>query len=151
MGPCPGDVCYAQSLQSMSDSWRSHGLCSPPNSSVYGIIQARILGWVAIFYYRGSSQRRNWTLHLLHLLHWQADSLPLCHLESPHTTLGFGQEAKKEEGTIKLPGVLCRDALTSKKLKHKQGHQNAPRAASEASLRNSIKAGVKIHSFIQCI
>ena len=35
--------------------------CSPPGSSVYGIFQARILEWVAIFFSRGSSQPRDWT------------------------------------------------------------------------------------------
>ena len=35
---------------------------SPPGSSVHGIFQARILGWVAISYSRGSSQPRDWTL-----------------------------------------------------------------------------------------
>ena len=30
--------------------------CSPPGSSVHGILQARILGWVAISFSRGSSQ-----------------------------------------------------------------------------------------------
>ena len=30
--------------------------CSPPGSSVHGILQARILGWVAISSCRGSSQ-----------------------------------------------------------------------------------------------
>ena len=34
---------------------------SLPGSSVRGIFQARILGWVAIFFFRGSSQPRNWT------------------------------------------------------------------------------------------
>ena len=29
--------------------------CSPPGSSVHGILQARILEWVAIFFSRGSS------------------------------------------------------------------------------------------------
>ena len=29
--------------------------CSPPGSSVYGILQARILEWVAIPFSRGSS------------------------------------------------------------------------------------------------
>ena len=29
--------------------------CSPPGSSVYGILQARILEWVAISFYEGSS------------------------------------------------------------------------------------------------
>ena len=34
---------------------------SPPDSSVYGIFQARILGWVAISFYRGSSPPRDQT------------------------------------------------------------------------------------------
>ena len=29
--------------------------CSPPGSSVYGISQARILEWVAVSFFRGSS------------------------------------------------------------------------------------------------
>ena len=50
--------------------------CSPPGSSVHGILQARILEWVAIFISRGIflTQRLN-----LYILHWQADSLPLSH------------------------------------------------------------------------
>ena len=32
--------------------------CSPPGSSVYGISQARLLVWVAIYSSRGSSQSR---------------------------------------------------------------------------------------------
>ena len=35
--------------------------CSPPGSSVYGILQARILEWVAIPFSWGSSQLRDWT------------------------------------------------------------------------------------------
>ena len=35
--------------------------CSPPGSSVYGILQARILEWVAIPFSRGSSPPRDWT------------------------------------------------------------------------------------------
>ena len=35
--------------------------CSPPGPSVPGILQARILEWVAISFSRGSSQLRNWT------------------------------------------------------------------------------------------
>ena len=35
--------------------------CSPPGSSVHGILQARILEWVAISYSRGSSQPRDRT------------------------------------------------------------------------------------------
>jgi len=33
--------------------------CSLPGSSVHGLIQARILTWVAISYFRGSSQPRD--------------------------------------------------------------------------------------------
>ena len=33
----------------------------PPGSSLHGILQARILEWVAIPFSRGSSQPRNWT------------------------------------------------------------------------------------------
>ena len=58
--------------------------CSPPGSSVHGISKAKILQWVDISSSRGSSWLRDWT----HLLHWQADSLPLSHLAGPciHTT-----------------------------------------------------------------
>ena len=35
--------------------------CSPPGSSVHGILQARILEWVAFPSSRGSSQSRDWT------------------------------------------------------------------------------------------
>ena len=36
--------------------------CSPPGSSVHGILQARILEWVDIPFSRGSSQPRDLTL-----------------------------------------------------------------------------------------
>ena len=35
--------------------------CSPSGSSVHGILQARILQWVALLFSRGSSKPRNWT------------------------------------------------------------------------------------------
>ena len=35
--------------------------CSPPGSSVHGILQARILEWVTISFSTGSSQPRDWT------------------------------------------------------------------------------------------
>ena len=37
------------------DSFQPHGLYSPPGSSDHGILQARILEWVAILFSRGSS------------------------------------------------------------------------------------------------
>ena len=36
--------------------------CSPPGSSVHGILQARILEWIAILSSRGFSWPRDWTL-----------------------------------------------------------------------------------------
>ena len=35
--------------------------CSLPGSSLHGILQARVLEWVAISFSRGSSQLRDWT------------------------------------------------------------------------------------------
>ena len=40
---------------------RGHVDCSPPGSSVHGILQARVLQWVAISFSRGSFQPRDWT------------------------------------------------------------------------------------------
>ena len=48
--------------------------CSPPGSSVQGILQARILEWVAMPSSRGSSRPKDRT-HAFYL-HWQAGSLP---------------------------------------------------------------------------
>ena len=56
---------------------------SPPASSVHGILQARILEWVAVPSSRGSSRSRNGTPRLLCLLHSQEDSLPLAPLGKP--------------------------------------------------------------------
>ena len=55
---------------------------SPPGFSVHGISQARILEQVAISYSKGSSWIGS-NLHLLSVLHWWMDSLPLCHLGFP--------------------------------------------------------------------
>ena len=37
----------------------SHMDCSPPGSSVHELLQARILEWVAISFFRGSSRPRD--------------------------------------------------------------------------------------------
>ena len=60
---------------------------TPPGSSVQGISQARVLEWVAISYCGGGGlfPTQGSDSHILHLLHWQADSLPLCHLEPSYT------------------------------------------------------------------
>ena len=47
-----------------------------PGSSVHGILQTRLLVWVAMLSFRGSSWPRAWTC-VSCLLCWQASSLPL--------------------------------------------------------------------------
>ena len=46
---------HSQSLQSCPTLYDPMD-CSPPGSSVHGILQARILEWVAIHFFKGSSQ-----------------------------------------------------------------------------------------------
>ena len=72
----------AQSCLTLSNPM-DHSL---PGSSVLGNFQARILEWVAISFSRGSSQPRD-RIHVLYLLHWQADSLPLSHQGSPSSEI----------------------------------------------------------------
>ena len=50
---------------------------SPPDSSVHGILQARILEWVAMSFSRGIFPTQGLNPHLLYLLHCQVGSLPL--------------------------------------------------------------------------
>ena len=69
---CPCAVC-AKSLQSCPALCDLMD-CSLPGSSAHGILQARILEWVAVPSSRGSPPPRDQTLRLLHL---QAGSLPL--------------------------------------------------------------------------
>ena len=55
---------YAESESEVAQSYPTlcHPMdCSPPGSSVLGILQARILEWVAIFFSRGSSLSRERT------------------------------------------------------------------------------------------
>ena len=48
----------SESFSVLSDSLQSMD-CNPPGSSVCGILQARVLEWVAIPFSRGSSQPRD--------------------------------------------------------------------------------------------
>ena len=57
--------------------------CSPAGSSVPGIFQARNTGVGYHFLLQGIFPTQESKLHLLHLLLWQVDSLPLAHLGSP--------------------------------------------------------------------
>ena len=71
--------------QSLSHVWLCHPMdCSPPGSSVHGILQARTLEWVAMFSYRGSSQPRDWTYVSRVSCVDRLGSLPLVPLGKPH-------------------------------------------------------------------
>ena len=63
--PC---FAYTQLCTTLCDSMD----CSPPGSSVNGILQARVLEWFAMPSSRGSPQPRHWT----QVSCIQADSLP---------------------------------------------------------------------------
>ena len=59
--------------------------CSPPGSTVHGILQARILEWVAISFSMGSSQPRDRTW--VSLLHCRQTLYPLSHQGSHREAL----------------------------------------------------------------
>ena len=75
---------YTEYLSAKS-LWLCLTLCDPmdrslPGSSVHGILQTRILEWFGICSSMGIFLTQGSNLHLLcllHLLHWQTDSLPL--------------------------------------------------------------------------
>ena len=76
----------AQSLQSCLTLCNPMD-CNPPDSSVHEMVQARILEWLAVPSFRGSSQPRYQTPHLLRLLHCRQILYPLSHLGSPSSSI----------------------------------------------------------------
>ena len=76
--------------------------CHPPGSSVHGILQARILEWVAISPFSGVFLTQESNLGLLCLQHWQADSLPLSYLGRPY----------KAQYSIYLASKVTKDHIT---------------------------------------
>ena len=86
-------------------------LCDPmdyslPGSSVHGILQARILEWIAMPFFRGSTQSRDWT-HIS-CASCLADGLftaepPEKHLEPKKTPITRAISWKNNVGGITLP------------------------------------------------
>ena len=64
--------------------------CSPPGSSVHGILPVKNTGVGCHFLLQGIFPTQGSDLSLLCLLHWQVDSLPLHHLGSPLLDQGMG-------------------------------------------------------------
>ena len=84
----------------MSDSCNPMD-CGLPGSSVHGILQARILEWVAIFFTRESSQPRNWTQKLNPgLPHCRQTLYRLSHQGSPPLIV-----TSCSEETVSQPGI----------------------------------------------
>ena len=87
--------------------------CSPAGFSVHGILQARILEWVAVPSYRASSQPRHasplrlqhcrWILFLLS--HW--DRYPICNNHLPCACLGQGRGLLRARDPSPSSAILC--------------------------------------------
>ena len=70
--------------------------CSPPGSSVPGILQVRILEWVAVPSSRGSSRPRDGTHTSYVYLYWQVGSLQLASPGKPGL-LSMGSQSVGQE------------------------------------------------------
>ena len=90
-------VCCAELLQLCLTLW---GACQAPLSS--GILQPRILEWVAISYSRGSSQPRDWTClsYVSRIDRWALNHLH--HLGSPVSALVSGLSLFGSQCLMKL-------------------------------------------------
>ena len=77
-----GTILLCVCAQSLSPALWDPMECSPPGFSVHGSLQARMLGWVAILFSRGSSWLRNRTrvsyISKRILYHWATWKLYYC-------------------------------------------------------------------------
>ena len=100
-------------LQSCETLW-DHMDCSLPGSSVHGILQARILVWVAIPFSRGPSQHKDRT-HVSHVSCIGGDSLPSEPGGKPKNTgvgslsllQGIFLTKKSHRGLLHCRQILC--------------------------------------------
>ena len=93
----------------MSDSLRPVD-CSPPSSSVHGILQARIVEWVAISFSRGSSRPR--------------DRTQVSHIAGRRFNLCTTREALKHKNTVSQK-TSYRDTELSTNIKDFKGGKEA--------------------------
>ena len=101
-------------VRSLTESRRAPGDpvdCSPPDSSVHGILQARMLEWSCHFLLRGIFQTQGFNQHFLCLLNRQADSLPLASSGNPLSTCYASKtSAWNMMFTIGFGGFSCSSA-----------------------------------------
>ena len=69
--------------------------CSPPGSSVHGILLARILEWVAMPLLQGTFLTQGLNPHLLCPLPWQVGSLPLVPPRKTHYSHSIGDQSSQ--------------------------------------------------------
>ena len=100
----------------MSDSLRS---CSLPSSFVHGILQARILEWIAISFSRGSSQPR--------------DRTQVSHIAGRRFNLCTTREALKYEN----PSTNIKDFKGGKEARLKEGGGGGRVGAKRVALQTS--------------
>ena len=75
--------------------------CSLPCSSIHGILQARVLKWVAISFSRGSSQPRDWTWVVgRHFTIWATREVH----SFPHSSVGKSESACNAGDPGLIPG-----------------------------------------------
>ena len=101
-------LCCAKSLQScltLSDRMD----CSLLGSSVHGILQARILEWIAMPSSRGSSWARDWTW--VSYMGREMDSLSLSHQESLSQILGLNPHWRKSNRSLPVLGESSQKTL----------------------------------------
>ena len=121
--------------------------CSPPGSSVHGILQARTLAWVAVHVSRGSSWPRDRTrvssvfcIGKWILYHW-------CHLGSPqHSIIAISARLKwkkNRRGLILTGYQIC--PFTFPRIYLPQANQNFPIQAQQWSSDHLFKSSL-IHT-----
>ena len=77
------DLCVHAKLLQSCPTLCNHIDCSLPGFSAHGILQARILEWIASLSFRGIFLTQGSNSCLLCLLYWQVNSLPLAPLTGP--------------------------------------------------------------------
>ena len=84
---------------------------TPPGSSAHGILQARVLEWVASHSLLQGISLTKWSKpHFLHLLHWQADSLPLAPPGKPYNHPVLSHSVMSD--SVTLWTVACQAPLS---------------------------------------